>query len=64
LLEAPEGLKLGIDNTFWNTGSKFRGIQLMPMGPHYIYYSFKDENYSFRLGFFLFFHPKQVPQFI
>jgi hypothetical protein len=32
----------------------------MPMGPHYIYYSFKDENHSFRLGFFLFFNPKKV----
>ena len=49
-----------IDNTFWNTGSKFKGVKLIPQGPHYISYSFKDENHSFKLGFFMNINEKKV----
>jgi len=42
-----------MDNTSWKIGSKFRGIKLIPLGAHYVYYALKEENYQFKLGFFV-----------
>jgi hypothetical protein len=45
LLEVPEGMQFGIDNTFWHTGSKFKGVKLIPLGVNYVYYAFRDEKF-------------------
>jgi len=29
------------------------GVKLIPFGTHFIYYSLKDENYQFKLSFFI-----------
>ena len=47
LLDSPAHIKFGIDNTFWNTGSKFKGVKLIPPGAHFVHYSLKDEKIMF-----------------
>lgn len=37
----------------WIIGSKFKGIKLIPLGAHYVYYALKSENYQFKIGFFI-----------
>lgn len=54
LIDCPELMDFGIDNQIWRVGPKFMGINMIPHGPHYIYYSLKDENYQIRQGFFIF----------
>lgn len=53
LLDAPEEIELGIDNTSWKIGHKFKGIKLIPPGPHIIYYALKSEKYMFKIHFFV-----------
>ena len=60
LLDAPPGIQLGIDNSFWKIGEKFKGIKLIPPGPHYVYYSLGDEGNMFKTGFFLDLKEKEV----
>ena len=45
ILDAPEKMQFGLDNTYWNTGDKFKGAKLIPLGIHYVYYAFNDEKY-------------------
>lgn len=52
LLDAPPKIQLGVDNTAWIVGSKFKGVKLIPLGVHYVHYSLADEKYQFKLGFF------------
>lgn len=52
LLEAPEAIQFGIDNSTWVIGRKFKGVKLIPFGTHYVHYALKDENYKYKLGFF------------
>ena len=59
-MNIPENIKFGMDNTFWNTGSKFKGVKLITYGAHFVSYSFKDENYQFKLGFFINITEKKV----
>lgn len=60
LLNQPEGIELGIDNTSWRIGSKFKGFKLIPKGSHYVHYSLKDENYEYKQGFFMQSQPGEV----
>lgn len=49
-----------IDNQVWVTNSKFKGLKLIPPGPHYIHFSEKGQDYGEKFGFFLFFDKSQV----
>lgn len=53
LLNSPENIEFGIDNIVWKTGNKFKGVKLIPPGPHIVYYSLKSESYMFKLSFFI-----------
>lgn len=53
LLSPPKQIELGIDNISWRICDRFKGFKLIPVGPHYIHYALKDENYQYRLGFFI-----------
>jgi len=53
LLNCPSMMQFGIDYSSWTVGDKFMGIKLIPEGAHFIYYSLKDESYSFKQGFFI-----------
>lgn len=39
-LDAPEGMEFGIDMKLWTTGDKFRGVKMIPPGPHYIFFRY------------------------
>lgn len=43
LLGTPNGLNVGIDYCMWKTGPRFKGITLMPPGPHFLYWSLDCE---------------------
>jgi A1 cistron-splicing factor AAR2 len=53
LLNCPKFMDFGIDFSSWTIGDKFMGIKHIPPGPHFIYYSTKDEDYMFKQGFFI-----------
>lgn len=44
LLDSPKGLEFGIDNTIWKTGTKFKGVKLIPFGAHFAHYTLGSEN--------------------
>lgn len=54
LLEAPKGMRFGIDNQIWTIGPNFKGVKLIPPGAHFISYSLEDENHASKMGFFIF----------
>ncbi|CAD8212824.1 unnamed protein product [Paramecium pentaurelia] len=58
LLDSPENLQFGIDNSQWIVGKKFKGIQGIPFGTHYVHYSLKEEGYQFKQGFFFIVSPE------
>ena len=39
LLDVPEGTEFGIDWNSWTTGSKFKGVKMIPPGIHFAFYS-------------------------
>ncbi|KAF9191032.1 a1-alpha2 repression [Haplosporangium sp. Z 767] len=40
VLDAPHNqLEFGIDVNCWNTGPRFKGVKIIPPGPHFVYYS-------------------------
>lgn len=47
MLDTPPNLQLGIDNTIWTVGQKFKGVKLIPLGTHFIHYKL-----GFKNGFF------------
>jgi A1 cistron-splicing factor AAR2 len=57
-LNIPKGMELGIDNTIWKIGDKFKGIKLIPLGSHIICYSMPCENNGFKMSFFVNFSAK------
>jgi A1 cistron-splicing factor AAR2 len=59
LLDAPPKIQLGVDNTAWIVGNKFKGVKLIPLGVHFVYYALADEKYQFKLGFFCDLQPHQ-----
>ena len=60
LINQPEGIELGINNTGWRIGSKFKGFKLIPQGSHYVHYALKDENFEYKQGFFIMSKPGEV----
>lgn len=54
----PSGIEFGIDLTTYKVGEMFRGIKMIPPGPHYIYTAAGDSAH--RVGFPHYFHPKEV----
>jgi A1 cistron-splicing factor AAR2 len=53
LVDAPKEMQFGIDNQFWTTGPLFKGVKLIPLGTHFVYYALKDEEFAARMGFFI-----------
>jgi A1 cistron-splicing factor AAR2 len=53
LLDCPDGLEFGIDNIAWKTGTKFKGLKLIPLGTHIIAYSLQSENNMFKISHFV-----------
>lgn len=39
-LDVPVGSEFGIDMKVWNTDHKFKGIKMIPPGPHFMYFRF------------------------
>lgn len=37
-LDAPVGMEFGVDMKSWTTGEKFKGVKMIPPGPHFLYY--------------------------
>ena len=54
LLDAPKALEFGIDNQYWRTGPRFKGVKLIPPGAHFAYFSLEDEGYQQKQGFFIY----------
>ena len=55
LLDVPEGTDFGIDWNSWTTGSKFKGVKMIPPGIHFVFYSAVstyDGTPAPRTGFF------------
>ncbi|KAG0245463.1 a1-alpha2 repression [Actinomortierella wolfii] len=45
VLDSPPGqLEFGIDINCWTTGPRFKGVKLIPPGPHLVYYSTVGKN--------------------
>lgn len=40
LLNTKEGMEFGIDMKCWEIGPNFKGVKMIPPGPHYIYYKY------------------------
>ncbi len=62
LLNTPKDMQFGIDHQSWQVGTKFKGIKLLPPGPHYVHYALHDEVYMAKLGFFVYVKPKMVSE--
>ncbi len=58
LINCPELMEFGIDNQIWKIGPKFMGLKHIPLGPHYVNYALKDENYQIKQGFFIYIDEK------
>lgn len=37
-LDVPIGTQFGIDMKSWSTGTKFRGVKMIPPGIHFVYF--------------------------
>ncbi|XP_057872677.2 uncharacterized protein LOC131078866 isoform X2 [Cryptomeria japonica] len=63
LLNVPPSTNFGIDTQMFIVGSNFKGIKMIPPGPHFIYYSgvsrYGNES-SPVIGFFIFVAPSEV----
>ena len=55
LLNFPSEYNFNIDNQIWVTNEKFKGLKLIPPGPHYIHFSEKGQEYGEKFGFFIYF---------
>lgn len=53
-------MQFGIDFACWATGPKFMGVNRIPPGSHFIYYSSGTGDYSDRTGFWTLLKPRQV----
>lgn len=38
ILDVPIGTEFGIDLKAWETAVRFKGVKMIPPGPHFIYY--------------------------
>jgi len=62
ILDAPKGTNFGLDYVEWKVTDKFRGIQGIPPGVHFVYTSpaNKPGEFTARLGFFIDIRPREV----
>jgi A1 cistron-splicing factor AAR2 len=63
LLDVPPSTQFGINQQMFLVGPKFRGLKMLPPGPHFVYYSSKSRygmDTSPTIGFFLHVRPSQV----
>lgn len=58
ILGIPSGIKFGMDLTSYTAGELFRGIKMIPSGPHFVYTAASDIDS--RVGFMHYFHPKEI----
>ncbi|KAL4582451.1 hypothetical protein LXL04_007000 [Taraxacum kok-saghyz] len=62
-LDVPQHTLLGIDTQMFSVGPNFKGIKMIPPGPHFIYYSSSNRGgseFSPMIGFFIELNPSQV----
>ncbi|CAH1421378.1 unnamed protein product [Lactuca virosa] len=62
-LDVPQHTLLGIDTQMFSVGPNFKGIKMIPPGPHFIYYSSSNRGgseFSPMIGFFIDLNPSQV----
>ncbi|KAJ9562097.1 hypothetical protein OSB04_007257, partial [Centaurea solstitialis] len=62
-LDVPQHTLLGIDTQMFSVGPNFKGIKMIPPGPHFIYYSSSNRvgsEFSPMIGFFLDLNPSEV----
>eukprot|EP00397_Hematodinium_sp_SG-2012_P041743 GEMP01046042.1.p1 GENE.GEMP01046042.1~~GEMP01046042.1.p1 ORF type:complete len:382 (+),score=70.91 GEMP01046042.1:118-1263(+) len=59
-LGCPPSMQFGIDFSCWATGPKFMGVNRIPPGSHFIYYSAGTGDYADRTGFWVYLKPQQV----
>ena len=52
LLNSPKKMQFGIDLSQWVIGEKFMGIKLIPIGIHYVSFSFINSGHIVTLIFF------------
>ena len=53
LIDCPLEMRFGIDFSEWQITANFKGLKLIPLGIHYIIFSFKSEKYLIKKGLFL-----------
>lgn len=58
----PLGTEFGIDLTAYKVGSKFRGVKMIPPGPHFIYTSAQGPygDTAHRVGFIHYFKKQEI----
>ncbi|KAK9054200.1 hypothetical protein SSX86_025278 [Deinandra increscens subsp. villosa] len=62
-LDVPQHTLLGIDTQMFSVGPNFKGIKMIPPGPHFIYYSSSNRGgseFSPMIGFFIDLIPSEV----
>lgn len=62
-LDVPQHTLLGIDTQMFSVGPNFKGIKMIPPGPHFIYYSSSNRGgseFSPMIGFFIDLNPSEV----
>nr|CAB3486445.1 unnamed protein product [Digitaria exilis] len=63
LLDVPQRTLFGIDTQVFSVGPKFKGMKMVPPGPHFIYYcssSRSGSEFAPTVGFFLTTQPTEV----
>lgn len=63
LLEVPQYTLIGIDTQMFSVGPAFKGIKMIPPGPHFVYYSSSNRDgneFSPIVGFFIDACPSEV----
>ncbi|OVA18777.1 A1 cistron-splicing factor [Macleaya cordata] len=63
LLDVPQFTLFGIDTQMFSVGPVFKGIKMIPPGPHFVYYSSSNRDgndFSLVVGFFINTNPSEV----
>ncbi|XP_066348471.1 uncharacterized protein [Miscanthus floridulus] len=63
LLDVPQRTLFGIDTQMFSVGPKFKGMKMVPPGPHFVYYCSPNRHgneFAPTVGFFLTTHPSEV----
>ena len=55
--DAPSGLDFGVDLMSYETGEKFKGVSMVPLGLHLVYHS---SGMAPRQGFFIFIQKNDI----